>query len=136
MGIVDDRTAASSLRRWGRLPVFSSCSITPTTIVSSMPWVSTFVWPDTPPGEGGGVKAILPALLGRSSMRMEMDREGEGGVVVECDLLTLFCGGCWGCMGSVVVVVVAVEGGERAGLGPPGTEMPNEGRDSDLRRVL
>jgi hypothetical protein len=65
---------------------------------------------------------------------MEMGREGEGGVVVECDLLTLFCGGCWGCMGSVVVVVV--EGGERADRGPPGTAMPSDGSDNDFRLVL
>lgn len=107
--------------------------MTPTTIVSSMPCVSTFVCPDAPPGEGGGVKAILPELFGRSLRWRDMGREGEGGVVVECDLLTLLDGGCWGCMGSVVVVVA---GGERADRGPPGTAMPSDGSDSDLRRVL
>jgi hypothetical protein len=77
------------------LPVFSSCSITPTTISSSMPWVSIFVCPEWPPGEGGGVSATRPALFGRcSSKRRVVVRGGE--VMDEVELewvrLTFFAG--------------------------------------------
>lgn len=95
IGIVDDSTAANSLSKWGRFPVFSSCSMTPTTIVSSMPCVSTFVCPDSPPGDGGGV-STRPELLGRSSKRIV---EGRGGLFggetvedIECVRLTFFAG--------------------------------------------
>lgn len=131
IGIVDERTAANSLSRWGRLPVFSSCSITPTTIVSSMPWVSTFVWPDSPPGDGGGVSATRPELFGRSSKRSVEGRGGEAGVdevelALECVRFCFFAT-CWPSL---------EEGGERADRGAPGTFMPRDGSDSDLRRVL
>jgi hypothetical protein len=45
-----------------------------------MPWVSTFVWAESPPGDGGGVSATRPAVLGRSSKRSVMGRGGELGV--------------------------------------------------------
>jgi hypothetical protein len=79
MGMMGDRTRASSFSRWGRLPVFWSCSITPTTISSSIPWVSILVVPDSPPGDGGGVSATRPELLGRcSSKRSAAGRCGDG----------------------------------------------------------
>jgi hypothetical protein len=77
IGRMGDRTSASSLSKWGRLPVFSSCSITPTTISSSMPWVSTFADPDSPPGDGGGVSTTRPELLGLCSSKRKA--EGRGG---------------------------------------------------------
>ena len=51
-----DRTVASSLIRCGLFPVFSSCSITPTTISSLMPFVSYLVDPDGS-GVAGGVSS-------------------------------------------------------------------------------
>ena len=52
--LIFDRTIASSLIKCGLFPVFSNCSITPTTISSLIPSVSTLrsVYA---PGEGGGV---------------------------------------------------------------------------------
>ena len=130
MGMVGDSTVASSLSRWGRLPVFWSCSITPTTMMSSMPWVSTFVCPDSPPGDGGGVSATRPALLlGRSSKRSDDNRGGVVGVEEmepECERLIFFAT----CSESAVV------GGDRAARGPPGSAIPSDGSDSDFRRVL
>jgi hypothetical protein len=72
IGMMGDRTSASSFRRWGRLPVFWSCSITPTTISSSMPWVSTFDDPELPPGDGGGLPLDLSfwVAVHRSAMSM------------------------------------------------------------------
>lgn len=52
--LVVDRTVESSLIRCGRLPVFSSCSMTPVTISSLIPLVSIFLQ-FVAPGEGGGV---------------------------------------------------------------------------------
>src|SRR5262245_52056101 len=118
IGMVGERTVASSLSRWGRLPVFSSCSMTPTTIVSSMPWVSTFVCLDSPPGDGGGVSATRPWLFGRSSKRSVAGRGGEAGVEaeeLECDRFCFFAMCC----------VSGFEGGERADRGAPGTAMPS-----------
>jgi len=127
MGTMGASTMASSLSRWGRLPVFSSCSITPTTISSSMPCVSTFVCPDSPPGDGGGVSAARPALLGRcSSMRNVVVRGGDvrDAREFECVRFTFFAG--W-------VSASAVEGDVRAVLG---RLIPSDGSDNDLRRVL
>lgn len=130
MGMVGDRTVASSLSRWGRLPVFSSCSMTPTTISSSMPCVSTFACPDSPPGDGGGVSATRPELLGRcSSKRRARARGGDviEDVEFECVRLTFFAG-WWASLD---------EGGERADeRAAPGRWMPSDGSESDLRRVL
>lgn len=90
-----------------------------------------------PPGEGGGVcAAARPELLGRwSSKRSGRVRRGLLGAGVETleedgewVRFTLFAGGEWR--------PSAVEGGERAGRGPPGSWMPSDGSDSDLRRVL
>ena len=52
--LIFDRTIANSLIKCGLFPVFSNCSITPTTISSLIPSVSTLrsVYA---PGEGGGV---------------------------------------------------------------------------------
>jgi hypothetical protein len=130
MGMVGESTRASSLSRCGRLPVFSSCSITPTTISSSMPCVSILACPDSPPGDGGGVSATRPALLGRCSSKRSV--EGLGGdamdeVELECVRLTFFAGCWWASL---------VEGGERADRAAPGRWMPSDGSDSDLRRVL
>lgn len=52
--LILERTVESSLIKCGLLPVFSSCSITPTTISSLMPSVSTLLSVDAR-GEGGGV---------------------------------------------------------------------------------
>ena len=96
----------SSLIKCGRLPVFSSCSITPTTISSFIPSVSTLLSVEAR-GEGGGVfsYAARPLLLGRSAKDttlMEFDVAddlgldgdvGEGEFEV-CDLLIFFVGGC------------------------------------------
>jgi hypothetical protein len=120
MGIVGERTVASSFRRCGRLPVFWSCSMTPTTMMSSMPWVSTFV--ASPPGEGGGESGTRAPLL--SSKRKVGSRGGEFGdedVDPEWERFCLFatCG---------------LSGGERAAR--PGSAMPREGSDKLLRLVL
>lgn len=133
IGMVDERTVASSRSRCGRLPVFSSCSITATTMVSSMPSVSTLVSANIPPGDGGGVcAATRPVLLDPFSMRSGSERGGEVAslsdedeVETECVRLTFFEGG-----------ESAADGGERADRGAPGSAMPSEGSDSDLRRVL
>ena len=105
--------------------------MTPTTISSSMPWVSTFACPDSPPGEGGGVSATRPELLGRCSSRARNGRVFDGDVSEnvlepECDRFCFFAG-CWRS---------AIEGGERADRGPPGIAMPRDGSESDFRRVL
>ena len=108
------RTAPSSFSRCGLFPVFSNCRITPTTMVSSIPSVSTFVCPDSPPGDGGGVfSAIRPALFGRSSRkRMVVVRGGLAGVgeveLEVCDRLIFFEGGCCCCCSPGTVA-----GGER-----------------------
>lgn len=52
--LILERTVESSLIKCGLLPVFSSCSITPITISSLMPSVSTLLSVDAR-GEGGGV---------------------------------------------------------------------------------
>jgi hypothetical protein len=100
-------------------------------MVSSMPCVSTFVCPDCPPGDGGGVSATRVALFGGVSKRNVEGRGGLFGVealeVIECVRFCRFAEGCW---------PSAVEGGERADRGPPGKAMPSDGSDSDLRRVL
>ena len=54
--LILDRTVESSLIKCGLLPVFSSCSITPTTISSLMPSVSTLLSVGAR-GEGGGVSS-------------------------------------------------------------------------------
>lgn len=51
---VVERTVESSLIRWGRLPVFSSCSMTPMTMSSLIPLMSILVL-SVAPGDGGGV---------------------------------------------------------------------------------
>jgi hypothetical protein len=90
-----------------------------------------------PPGDGGGVcapAAARPALLDASSKRSDCEREGDvesvlvEDVEIECVRLTFFVGG--ECEPSLV------EGGERADRGAPGSAMPSDGSDSDLRRVL
>lgn len=59
-----------------------------------MPWVSIFVVPDSPPGEGGGVSATWPELLGRcSSKRSDEGRGGDGGTdesEPECERFCFF----------------------------------------------
>ena len=54
--LVLDMTVASSLIMCGRLPVFSSCSMTPTTISSLMPCVSYLLYVDGS-GDAGGVSS-------------------------------------------------------------------------------
>ena len=118
--LVVERTVESSLIRWGRLPVFSSCSMTPTTMSSLMPSMSilaSFI----APGEGGGVcsYAVLPLLLGRSvanetdfvADEAVFDR-GRDVVGVEassavCDRLTFLAGGE---DDSAAVVALEMEG--------------------------
>jgi len=138
IGIDVASIAASSLSRCGRFPVFSSCSITPTTISSLIPSVSTFVCPDSPSGDGGGVSATRPAGFGCSLLNRK--DEGRGGVVgvetfevAECDRLTFFEGG-W-CSPETE----AEEGGEGRCDDDRelfGSWIPSDGSDSDLRRVL
>jgi hypothetical protein len=124
--------AASSLSRCGRFPVFSSCSMTPTTMSSSMPWVSTLARSGTPPGEGGGVSTVRPALLGRcSSRRRAVGRGGDARgeeleLEPEWERLSFFAT-CWPSTRA---------GGEREERGAPGRAMPSEGSESDFRRVL
>jgi len=103
--LILDKTVASSLIKWGRFPVFSSCSITPTTMSSLMPSVSTL--PSAAgPGEGGGVfsKAALPLLFGLSANETAfgcvegVDDDGRAGEVGEdeiegCDRFIFFAGG-------------------------------------------
>ena len=95
-----------------------------------MPWVSIFVVPDSPPGEGGGVSATRPELLGRCSSKRNVDGRGGDGSAdesePECERFC-FLAACW---------LSLVEGGERADRGPPGSCMPSDGSDSDFRRVL
>ena len=52
--LILDRTVESSLIKCGLFPVFSSCSMTPTTISSLIPSMSTLVSVEAR-GEGGGV---------------------------------------------------------------------------------
>ena len=104
--LVVERTAASSLIRCGRFPVFFSCSITPITISSLMPSVS-ILDSFSAPGDGGGVCSYVarPLLLGRSAKETDLfedevadlgrdDRVGDG-VDVVCDRFTFFAGGGW-----------------------------------------
>lgn len=130
MGMVGDSTSASSLSRWGRFPVFSSCWMTPTTISSSMPCVSTLACAESPPGEGGGVSASRPELFGRCSSKARSGRVFDGEVSddvldPECERFCFFAGCC-----------MSVEGGERADRGAPGIAMPRDGSERDFRRVL
>lgn len=110
------------------MPVFSSCSMTPTTISSSMPCVSTFVCPDAPPGDGGGVSAARPALFGRwSSKRSVVVRGGDVSEASEFECVRFtFLAACES----------LVEGGERGAREAPGMWMPMDGRDRLFRRVL
>ena len=118
--LILDRTVESSLIKCGLLPVFSSCSITPTTISSLMPSVSTLLSVEAR-GEGGGVfsYATRPLLLGRSAndtalVEFEVaedfgldgdmgEREFEVG-----DLFIFFVRGCWGT--SVAGDALEIEG--------------------------
>lgn len=101
-----ERTAANSLIRCGLLPVLSSCSMTPTTISSLIPCVSTLLLLECD-GEGGGVSsyAALPLLFGLSAKETTfvvdeaVDDRGRDGEVGEvefdvCDRLIFFLGGC------------------------------------------
>lgn len=86
--------------------------------------------PDSPPGDGGGVSATRPELLGRCSSRRNADgRGGDAGAderEPECERFCFFAT-CWPSL---------VEGGERVVRGAPGSWMPSDGSDRDLRRVL
>ena len=104
---VVDNIAANSFIKCGLLPVFSSCSMTPTTMSSLT--LSVSMRPSSAgPGDGGGVcsYAALPLLLGRSAKETVLvedevvdDRclSGELGedVFDVCDRLIFFVGGCW-----------------------------------------
>jgi hypothetical protein len=117
-----DRTAASSLMRCGLLPVFSSCSITPTTISSEMPSVSTLLISVAERGEGGGVfsYAALPLLFGLAAKETALagvdvlvdDRDLDGifgdGESEVCDRLIFLIGGC--CEGDSVTGEALTEG--------------------------
>ena len=104
---VVDNIAANSFIKCGLLPVFSSCSMTPTTI-SSLTLSVSMRLSSAAPGDGGGVcsYAALPLLFGRSAKETVLvedeavdDRclRGEIGedVFDVCDRLTFFVGGCW-----------------------------------------
>ena len=120
------KTAANSFTRWGRLPVFSSWSMTATTISSLMPSVSIFG--ATPPskGDGGGVCSNKPFRLARNAEFLSDNGSGDKEV---CDRFTFFAGG----KSSVAWAPFEREGDRREEFG---RWMPNDGRDSDLRRVL
>lgn len=105
--------------------------MTPTTISSSMPCVSTLAEPGSRPGEGGGVCATRPELFGRCSSKARSGSVFAGDVSddaldPECERFCFFAGCC----------MSMVEGGERAGRGAPGMAMPSEGSERDFRRVL
>lgn len=113
LSLVDARTVANSLMRCGRLPVFSSCSMTAITMSSLMPSVSILVSKCESPGEGGGV-CSKPArrLLGleTTSSVAEMtdapeEDTGDTGLLWSCDRLILLEGG-----GSTSVVGVDFRG--------------------------
>ena len=122
--LVVESTAASSLIRCGRFPVFSSCSITPTTITSLIPSVS-ILGSFSGPGEGGGVcwYVVRPLLLGRSANETVLvddiddavedlgrdNRVGDDADVV-CDLLTFFVGGGQDSVGFEGAESLEVEG--------------------------
>ena len=115
-----DNTEASSLIKCGRLPVFSSCSMTPVTMSSLMLSVSTLLSKGAR-GEGGGVfsYAALPLLFGRSAKETtfgcdeDVEDRGPVDVVGEeefegCDRLIFLVGG--GCGVSVVDAALDTEG--------------------------
>ena len=118
---VVERTVESSLIRWGRLPVFSSCSMTPITMSSVSPSMSILILLAAP-GEGGGVcsYAVLPLLLGRSEanetdlvVEEDVDDRGRDDAIDEassevCDRLTFLAGGCID--DSATAVALEVEG--------------------------
>lgn len=132
----------------GRLPVFSSCSMTATTTSSLMPSVSIF-GPSSGPGDGGGVCCAARGGDGRWSWNFTDSRRcsaGGGNVDPDgCDRFSRFDGGdvCSDATASllrrggswVADAAAAVDGGGRwareLGIG-----MPIDGSDSDLRRVL
>lgn len=113
-----DKTVASSFIRCGLFPVFSSCSITPTTMSSFIPSVSIFV-PAKDRGDGGGVSSYttLPLLFGRSANETtfadEFDRGLDGiigdGEFEVCDCFRFFVGGCCG-GDSLTNEVLEIEG--------------------------
>lgn len=100
LSLVEPRTVANSLIRCGRLPVFSSCSMTAITISSLIPSVSILMSKCESPGEGGGVCATpsrrLLGLKAILSMVETTDAPGEEtgdtGVLSPCDRLTRFEG--------------------------------------------
>ena len=110
---VVESTAASSFIRCGRLPVFSSCCITPRTISSLISDVSTLDHPSAP-GEGGGVcsYAARPLLLGRSANETDLvcddavddlcrvDGVGGDGELVLCVRFAFLVGGGCGSAGA------------------------------------
>lgn len=154
---------ASSLSRWGRLPVFSSWRMVATTTSSFMPSVSTLMVREAAAaseggGDGGGVWA---ARDGRGRAGLAGDGAGAASL---CDLFNFLEGGGRafgedvvvvaaavaaavgedGCSGAAAVapaVLAAVElelvadGGGRCDEGR-GTWMPNRLRFTLLRRVL
>jgi hypothetical protein len=50
-----------------------------------MPWVSTFADAELPPGDGGGVSATRPELLGRCSLKRNVDGRGGDGSADESE---------------------------------------------------
>jgi len=140
--LIFDRTVASSFIKCGLFPVFSNCSITPTTISSLIPSVSIFLSVNDR-GEGGGVfsYAGLPLLLGRSAKETtfadEFDRgldsdTGDGGFEV-CDCFRFFVGGCCG-GDSLTGEAFVIEG--RCAREELGSCIPRDGSDRDFLRVL
>lgn len=100
--------------------------MTAATISSSISEVSTFAGPESPPGEGGGVSARRPELLGRWSSKRrgvccggDMDIDEE----LEWERFCFFAT----CCPSLVV------GGERMGRG---NVIPSMGSERDFLRVL
>ena len=116
------RIAASSFNKCGRFPVFSSCSITATTISSFMPSVSIFTAVGSR-GDGGGVVSGSRLAVGRGSCLMFGDKDFKGAVGeagVEDDKLSRFnfFDGGWfssseGRVLESVGMAAAVAGGER-----------------------
>ena len=140
--------AASSFSRCGRLPVFSSCSITATTISSFMPSVSIFTVVGSR-GDGGGVVSGRRLAVGRGSCLIFGDKDfevavGEAGADGADDKLSRFSffGGGWSSSEERAVVLegmaaAAVAGGERCEDRQLfGMWMPRSDSETDLRLVL
>lgn len=135
--------AASSLTRCGLFAVFCNCTITASTISSLMPSksISRLGAPSSSTasasGDGGGVCSYFSMLFAAGSGFDGGDICDSGFDDVTCDCFNFLSGG-WSDGG-------VDEGGERFAAAAAaaaleacvtGRWMPNDGSDSDFRRVL